>query len=56
MASETIRAKEGMVLTNGEIYAKIIILGTGVSKDDFYEITEEEYLKQIANSEEIKDY
>ena len=51
MASEIIRANEGMVLTNGEIYGKIIILGTEVSKDDFYEITEEEY-EVILSAEE----
>lgn len=38
-----IYADEGKILTNGEIYGKQIFLAEGVSEDDFYEITEEEY-------------
>lgn len=36
-------ANEGKVLTNGEIYGKVIYLAESVSENDFYEITEEEY-------------
>lgn len=36
-------AEDGKVLTNGEIYGKQIFLADGISEDDFYEITEEEY-------------
>jgi hypothetical protein len=43
-----------MILTNGEIYGKQIFLADGVSEDDFYEITEEEYDKIIAD-ESISD-
>jgi hypothetical protein len=49
-----IYADEGMILTNGEIYGKQIFLADGVSEDDFYEITEEEYDKIIAD-ESISD-
>lgn len=42
---EKIEAKNGMILTNGEIYGKVIFLGANFSEDDFYEITEEEYQK-----------
>lgn len=39
----TIRADEGKWLTDGEIYGKTISLAEGVSVDDYYEITNEEY-------------
>lgn len=47
-----IYADEGKVLTNGEIYGKQIFLADGVSKDDFHEITDEEYAKIVAETEE----
>lgn len=40
---ETITAREGYILTNGEIYGKIIHLAEGLNKDDFHEITVEEH-------------
>lgn len=45
---EKIEAKDGTILTNGEIYGRIIYLGEGMKKDDFYEITEEEYESRLA--------
>ena len=36
-------ADKGKVLTNGEIYGKIIYLAEGVSESDFHEITDAEY-------------
>lgn len=39
----TIYANEGMVLTDGTIYGKEIILEEGLDGSNFYEITEEEY-------------
>jgi len=39
----TIRADEGKWLTDGENYGKIMSLASGVSINDYYEITNEEY-------------
>ena len=47
---EKLESRNGMILTNGEIYGKIIYLGEGVKKEDFYEITNEEY-KEIIEKE-----
>lgn len=40
-----IYAEDGHILTNGEIYGRQIFLAEGVSAEDFYEITDEEYQK-----------
>lgn len=40
-------ASAGKVLTNGEIYGKQIFLAETASEADFYEITEEEYLRAL---------
>lgn len=47
-----IYADEGKVLTNGEIYGKQIFLGNGMSKADFYEISQAEYEEILAIQEE----
>jgi hypothetical protein len=44
---EPIKASEGMILTNGEVYGKTIYLAEGVSKYSFWEITESEYSRII---------
>ncbi|MBR2870483.1 MAG: hypothetical protein IKB98_03820 [Clostridia bacterium] len=36
-------ASDGMVLTDGEHYGKVIFLADGVTPDKYYEITETEY-------------
>lgn len=48
MKSETItttvlEADEGKILTDGEIYGKMIYLAKGRNADEFHEITEAEY-------------
>lgn len=39
----SIKAKEGYILTNGEIYGTEIFLAEGMSAEEFREITREEY-------------
>ena len=42
---QIIYADEGKILTNGEVYGKIIYLADGASSEDYHEITEDEYAK-----------
>lgn len=44
----TLIADEGKVLTNGEIYGKVIALGSGDSAGNYHEITEAEYAAVVA--------
>lgn len=47
MELKTITASKGKVLTNGETYGKSITLGKNDSRENWYEITEEEYRKIV---------
>ena len=49
----TIRADEGMWLTDGEHYGKTMSLADGVGVDNFYEITNEEYEAIMAKTAEL---
>lgn len=40
---EILKATEGHILTNGEIYGRVIYLAEGADASSFYEITEAEY-------------
>lgn len=44
-------AEEGKFLTNGEIYGKTIYLAEGLDESGFYEISDEEYEKLMAEKE-----
>lgn len=46
-----LKARDGMVLTNGETYGKSLSLGVNDSKENWWEITEEEYLEIQRSSE-----
>ncbi len=37
-----LKADEGKVLTNGEVYGKTILLGNGDNAENYHEITDEE--------------
>ena len=52
MKQKKLVASNGMVLTNGDIYGKMIFLGKGINADDFHEITNEEY-QEILNQQEV---
>ena len=44
---KVLKADEGMRLTDGEIYAKTVLLPEGRTADEFSEITESDYLNII---------
>lgn len=43
----TLTANEGMWLTNGDVYGKIVRLPEGADADVWYAITDEEYLRDV---------
>ncbi len=45
----SIKAKEGYILTNGEIFGTEIFLAEGMSTEAFREITREEYEEKMEN-------
>ena len=46
-----LKADEGKILTDGEIYGRTIMLAEGRSADEFHEITEAEYNRIMAEVE-----
>lgn len=47
----SIKAKEGYILTNGEIYGVEIFLAEGMKAEAFHEISKEEYEELMAANE-----
>ena len=45
MSRKILKASDGMILTNGEIYGSEIYLAEGMDEASFYEITSKEYEK-----------
>lgn len=57
MKRKTLHAADGMVLTDGTIYGKIIYLAEGADESAFYSITQEEYDAMTSDTEaEAADY
>lgn len=52
MDRKILKASEGMILTNGEVYGSEIYLAEGMDEASFYEITSEEY-ENIMKTEEL---
>lgn len=48
-----LKADEGKVLTNGVVYGKTILLGSGDVAENYHEITDEEYWELQAESEDL---
>jgi hypothetical protein len=56
ISERVIEADEGMMLTDGNIYASSVRLGDWDSADNWHEVTKEEYEKKMAEmSEEIPE-
>ena len=51
---KVIKASEGHILTNGEVYGTKIYLTEGVNADDYHEITLEEYNNLMEAESEIE--
>lgn len=52
---KVIKASEGHILTNGEVYGTKIYLAEGVNADDYHEITLEEYNNLMEAESEIEE-
>lgn len=48
-----LKASEGKILTDGEIYGTTIFLAEGKSGENFYEISAEEYEKLKPNEKRV---
>jgi len=51
----TLYADDGMILTNGEHFGKIVHLEVGADANAWHEITREEYEKLLAEQEEVSE-
>ena len=52
---QVLTAEDGMILTNGEIYGKAIYFAVDADVSAFYEITEAEYEKIMAEQEKVTE-
>lgn len=51
ITTTVLTASDGYVLTDGEVYGRIIYLGKDRNPDEFHEITEEEYQEVLKEQE-----
>lgn len=51
MEREVLYAEDGMVLTDGVHYGKVIFLANGADASEYYSITQEEYDKRMEEEE-----
>lgn len=54
MERKILKASEGMILTNGKNYGKIIYLAEGADDGEWHEITDAEY-DEIMNGEQAEE-
>jgi hypothetical protein len=55
MKRQILKAGPGMVLTDGNVYGKEILLAVGEDASRFKEITDERHWELMAESEEMPD-
>ena len=56
MGRVTLKATEGMILTDGVSYGRIVFLGAGDSVDNWHEIAEAEYkgmMEEMCHEEDL---
>lgn len=49
-------ADEGMILTDGNSYGRVVYLGKSDTAENWHEITEEEYQEILKEQEENNEY
>ena len=50
-----LEASEGMMLTDGKEYAKIVFLAVGEDSLKYYEVSESEYEKVLAEQKKVNE-
>lgn len=55
LTTTILKADEGKILTDGEIYGKMIYLAKNRSADEFHEISEAEYEEIMKQNEEAME-
>ena len=53
MKLKKITAGKGKVLSDGEIFGRVIYLGLDRNEEEFYEITEDEYVSLMEKAKDI---
>lgn len=53
ITTTVLTASDGFILTDGEVYGRVIYLGKGRKPDEFREISEAEYQEILRRQEEV---